>query len=52
VVGNTFTAFALSRTWLIGAGAFGFIDFNLAFHLQFSPPDELLEKIERGEVDK
>jgi len=33
VVGDAITALALSRAWLIGAGAFGFIVFNLAFHL-------------------
>ena len=32
VIGYTVTAFALSGTGLIGAGAFGFIDINLALH--------------------
>ena len=32
VVSNTFAALALPGTGLIGTWAFGFIDFNLAFH--------------------
>jgi len=32
VIGNTFTALALSGAGLIGTGTFGFIVFNLAFH--------------------
>jgi len=33
VIGDTLTAPALSGARLICAGAFGFIGFNLAFHL-------------------
>jgi len=33
VVSNTLTALALSGAGLIGAGAFSFINFNLALHL-------------------
>jgi len=32
VIDNALTALALSGARLIGTGAFGFIDFNLAFH--------------------
>jgi len=32
MVGDALTALAFSGARLIGAGAFGFIDFNLAFH--------------------
>jgi len=32
VIGNAFTALALSGTGLVGAGAVGFSDFNLTFH--------------------
>ena len=32
VIGNTFTALALSGAGLIGTGATGFIRFNIAFH--------------------
>ena len=35
VIGNAFTAFALSGTGLISTGAFGFSDFNLTFHIKF-----------------
>jgi len=37
VVGDAVTAFALSGAGFVGAGAFGFIVFNLAFHFQSSP---------------
>ncbi len=33
VVGDAFTAFALSGAGLVGTGALCLIDFNLAFHL-------------------
>jgi hypothetical protein len=32
MVGTAVTALAFSGARLIGAGAFGFVDFNLAFH--------------------
>jgi hypothetical protein len=32
VVGNAVAALAFSGTGLVGAGAFGFVDFNLTFH--------------------
>jgi hypothetical protein len=35
VVGNAFTALALSGAGLIGADAFAFIVFNLTFHIKF-----------------
>jgi len=37
VVGDAITALALSGAGLIGTGAFCFIDFNLAFHLIYTP---------------
>jgi hypothetical protein len=37
MVGNAVTAFAFSRARLIGAGAFSFVGFNLAFHQLQTP---------------
>ncbi len=37
MVGDALTALAFSGAWLIGARAFGFIVFNLAFHLVRTP---------------
>jgi hypothetical protein len=37
VIGEAFTALALSGAGLVGAGALGFIDLNLAFHLIYTP---------------
>jgi hypothetical protein len=36
VVGNAVTALAFSGARLVGAGAFSFININLAFHLNLS----------------